>query len=131
MARILIVENDATLAELLQWALRQDGYDVTVALHASDAIELGVAEPPDLILTDWMLLHSMHGGNVSKAIRDVCPWTKTIVITGHPEIVRQAWAWGDYIDLVIEKPFHMRHLLGATHRVLHETDCVASSFSYQ
>jgi DNA-binding response OmpR family regulator len=131
MVRILIVEDERPLADLLAWAFEQEGYEAVIATNAADGIELGLADPPDLILTDWMLKHSMHGGDVSRAIRDVCPWTKTIIMTGHPEIVSQAWAWRDCIDYVIEKPFHLNSLLAAVRHTLRQSELSAANLLYQ
>jgi DNA-binding response OmpR family regulator len=131
MVRILIVDDDRALAELLGWALRDEGYEVAVAFNPVDGIDIGLADPPDVILTDWMLRHSLHGGNVSQSIREVCPWTKTIVMTGHPEIVSGTWGWRDYVDLIVEKPFHLRHLIESIQSVCRQIGYASESFSYQ
>jgi DNA-binding response OmpR family regulator len=118
MGRILIVEDEMPLAELLAWVLQQEGHDVHVATDAAEAIAVGLVELPDLVAADWMLKHALHGGQVCQRLRAARPATKTIVITGHPEIVSQTHGWRDCIDAVIEKPFHMRRLLVAVRRML-------------
>jgi DNA-binding response OmpR family regulator len=112
------VEDEQLLAELLAWVLQQEGHEVLVADTASEAVERGITELPDLIVADWMLRHSMHGGEVCRRIRVASPATKAILITGHPEIVPQARACGGWIDVVLEKPFHMRHLFKAVRSLL-------------
>jgi DNA-binding response OmpR family regulator len=124
MGHILIIEDDKPLAELLAWVIQQEGHDVSVAENADDGIQLGLDDPPDLIITDWILKHSVHGGEISRRIRLIHPEVKTIVITGHPEIVSQSQAWLDWIDMVLEKPFHMRHLFVAIRRMLRQDSFV-------
>lgn len=55
MARILVVEDDAGIAELLSLSLRHDGHAVTVVSDSRQADESVRAELPDLVLLDWML----------------------------------------------------------------------------
>ena len=55
MANILIVEDEAAIAELLAMNLRYDGHTVRVAHHAEAAQRAVQAELPDLVLLDWML----------------------------------------------------------------------------
>jgi two-component system, OmpR family, KDP operon response regulator KdpE len=131
MGRILIVDDEESLAKLLAWVLRQEGHEVFVAANAGDGIKLGLMEPPDLLITDWMLKHSMHGGEVARCIRSVYSSTRTIVITGHPEIVSNAQAWQEWIDVVIEKPFHMRHLFAAVRQLLREDQRSETHLLYQ
>lgn len=54
-AKVLIVEDEAALAEILSYNLRAEGFEARVATNGEEA-ELSVAEEqPDLILLDWML----------------------------------------------------------------------------
>ncbi len=54
-ARILVVEDDASLNQLLTYNLEADGFVVEVVMNGEDA-EIAVREtPPDLVVLDWML----------------------------------------------------------------------------
>ncbi|MCX7803958.1 MAG: sigma-54 dependent transcriptional regulator [Planctomycetota bacterium] len=53
--KILIVEDDAALAELLAFQLRREGYDTAVVGTGEQALALVAASPPDLVLLDIML----------------------------------------------------------------------------
>jgi DNA-binding response OmpR family regulator len=127
MGQILIIEDEKPLANLLAWMLQQEGNQIMVADNAAEGIDLALTEPPDLIITDWMLRYSMHGGEVCRIIRNEYPTTKTLIITGYPEIVSHAEAWRDSIDAVIEKPFHMRYLLVAVRQLLRQEECALTS----
>ncbi|MFY0612130.1 MAG: phosphate regulon transcriptional regulator PhoB [Hyphomicrobiaceae bacterium] len=54
-AKLLIVEDEQALAELLAYNLKAEGYDVRVAESAEEAELLVAEEVPDLVVLDWML----------------------------------------------------------------------------
>jgi two-component system, OmpR family, phosphate regulon response regulator PhoB len=53
--RLLVVEDDPALAELLEFSFRAEGYAVTVTANGDDALLLSAEEPPDLVILDWMI----------------------------------------------------------------------------
>lgn len=55
MSRILVVEDEATIAELISINLRHAGHDVAIAATADLARQAVVDALPDLVLLDWML----------------------------------------------------------------------------
>lgn len=55
MSRILIVDDDELLLELLQFKLEARGYEVVSARDGEAALQQVVAEPPDLIVLDMMM----------------------------------------------------------------------------
>jgi two-component system phosphate regulon response regulator PhoB len=55
MARILIVDDEPAIAELISLILRHDGHQPTLARDAPEAVEKVRAELPDLVVLDWML----------------------------------------------------------------------------
>ncbi len=54
-ARILVVEDEAAIREMLRFALAREGFDVEEAGDAAQARECIARRPPDLVLLDWML----------------------------------------------------------------------------
>src|SRR4029077_4022742 len=54
-AQILIVEDDRSLAEVLEYNLRQDGYQTAVANDGQDGLRQARLKAPDLVLLDLML----------------------------------------------------------------------------
>ncbi|PPG93195.1 DNA-binding response regulator [Rathayibacter sp. AY1F3] len=67
-ARILVVDDDAALAEMIGIVLRADGYDVSFCADGSGAIEAFRRARPDLVLLDLML-PGIDGIEVCRAIR--------------------------------------------------------------
>jgi two-component system phosphate regulon response regulator PhoB len=55
MTRVLVVEDDKAIQELLDFWLRQSGYAVVQAFSAEQALESIRAELPDVVVLDWML----------------------------------------------------------------------------
>ena len=55
MSRVLVVEDESAIAELISINLRHAGYDVTIAATADQAQVEGDGVLPDLVVLDWML----------------------------------------------------------------------------
>ena len=53
--RLLLVEDDPALAELLEFRFRQQGYTVTSTPDGDEALLLAAEEVPDLVVLDWMI----------------------------------------------------------------------------
>jgi len=53
--RLLLVEDDPALAELLEFRFRGEGYHVTVSADGDEALLLAAEEAPDLVVLDWMI----------------------------------------------------------------------------
>jgi DNA-binding response OmpR family regulator len=68
--RILLVEDDETLREVVAEALREDGYDVQLAADGHLALELAERWQPKLVILDLMMPH-MDGEEFSSAVRQV------------------------------------------------------------
>src|SRR3954447_20306261 len=54
-SRILVVEDDPTISDILRVLLEDDGFRITTALSGRAAMELALADPPDLITLDLQL----------------------------------------------------------------------------
>src|SRR5438552_3121940 len=67
-ARILLVEDEASVAEPVALNLREEGYQVTIARRGDEGHRLATSEPFDLVILDLML-PGMDGRDVCRAIR--------------------------------------------------------------
>ena len=111
MARILIVEDEKDLQEVLAYNLRQAGHTPILAADGREALAAIEAQPPDLVLLDLML-PDMSG-------TDVCRALKSDAATRHIPVVMLT-AKGEEIDRVVGfelgaddyvvKPYSMREL---------------------
>ena len=68
--KILIIEDDHAIVNLLQRGLDYDGYDVAVAMDGFTGMRSAREEKPDLVILDWML-PKMDGLAVCQDIREI------------------------------------------------------------
>jgi len=54
-AKILIVEDEEALCDLLSYNLEKEGFDIAICMDGDDALIMVEEEHPDLVLLDWML----------------------------------------------------------------------------
>jgi DNA-binding response OmpR family regulator len=69
MAHVLVIDDDVAMTKLLKTLLEMDGFSVTTAARASDALEHANAKAPDLFLLDHHL-PDMDGLDLIKLLRD-------------------------------------------------------------
>lgn len=67
-AKILVVDDEASITEFVSYNLRKEGYEVAVAENGDDALELAKAHPFDLVVLDVML-PGMDGYEVCRRLR--------------------------------------------------------------
>jgi DNA-binding response OmpR family regulator len=102
---VLVVDDEPLYCDKLALFLARQGYVVSTAQTGDDAIRLGAASAPDLVITDWMLSGHIHGLHVVDAIRAVHPSTRTIVMTGYSSEDLRFEAEVADVSAFIEKPF--------------------------
>lgn len=109
MAKILVVDDDRGIRELLEIMLSREGYHVSSTDDALKALNRCKKEKYDLILTD-LKMPKMDGIDFLKAVRDVCPETMVILMTAYasPDTAVSAMQEGAY-DYV-EKDFDIETL---------------------
>ena len=67
-AKMLLVEDDAALAELVVWHFTKEGFDVRQTPDGEEALVMARETPPDIVLLDWML-ESLSGIEVCRRLR--------------------------------------------------------------
>lgn len=109
MAKVLIVEDDEICAAILTRFLAREGHDVRSA-HAAQAVEVGLAFQPDLLVADWLLNDREDGIDVARHLFAAQPDLRVIFITGLP-VERLKQQLGDLpVADVLEKPLAMQDL---------------------
>src|SRR5689334_433757 len=68
MARVLVIEDERDLQQVIEYNLRQAGHEVTTSLRGSDGLRLARDRRPDLVLLDLML-PDLPGTEVCKALK--------------------------------------------------------------
>ena len=108
-AKILVVDDEQPLVELLTANLQREGYEVISAGDGVTALELAESQKPDLILLDWML-PKLDGFEVCKRLR---PKTAApiIMVTAKGEEIDKILGLEMGADDYITKPFSPREVL--------------------
>ena len=109
-ARILVIDDDATVRRSLEAVLKEDGYEVDVAENGKEAIAKSKARPYNLALVD-LRLPDMDGVELLTAMREAVPKMAKIIITGYPSMENAIEAVNRGADAYIVKPYTMEDLL--------------------
>ncbi|HOB35840.1 MAG: response regulator transcription factor [Firmicutes bacterium] len=107
--KILIVEDEKPIADILEYNLAKEGYDVTSVYLGDEAVEVARALNPDLILLDIML-PGIDGFNVCRQVRQFtnCP---IIMLTAKDAEIDKVLGLELGADDYVTKPFSTRELL--------------------
>jgi pilus assembly protein CpaE len=112
-AKILVVDDDPNVQRLLQYTLKQEGYDVVVASDGAEGFRLWGAEAPDLILLDVML-PKLDGYQVATKIRTeegTIAHVPIIMLTAEREVEQKVRGLRAGADDYLIKPFHPAELM--------------------
>lgn len=107
--KILVVEDEKAIADILDFNLKKEGYTVVCAYDGDDGLRLALEEKPDLILLDVML-PGIDGFEVCKGVRRVSN-VPIIMLTAREEEVDKILGLELGADDYITKPFSMRELM--------------------
>lgn len=109
MYRILVVEDEEPISDILKFSLEKEGYTVDTAFDGAEALTKAQAFGPDLLLLDVML-PEMSGFDVCKQIRRFSD-VPIIMITARDSEVDKVLGLELGADDYVTKPFGMRELL--------------------
>jgi DNA-binding NtrC family response regulator len=119
MTKILIIDDEQGIRDLLDTLLRRKGYDVVVAENGREGLKVFRREHPDVVVLD-LKMPVMDGLTVLQELRTLDPHKPVIVLTGAgtPEAEQQARALG--VTEFIEKEFSLHRLGDSLHRLLND-----------
>jgi len=112
MARVLIVDDTEILRRAMEMVIRRMGHSPVSAASPTRALELALADPPDLALVD-LLMPEMDGAELFRRMRaslgERCPPVVFISATPREEVARRVSSVGRPAGYVT-KPFHVDDL---------------------
>lgn len=108
--KVLIVEDEQNIVDILSFNLGRDGYDTLEAYDGPTGLQLALEQNPDLVLLDLML-PGMDGFDVCKKIRESGSAIPIIMLTAREEETDKVLGLELGADDYITKPFSMRELL--------------------
>jgi len=120
--RVLIVDDEAPIREMIAVALEMAGYECLEADNARDAHEIVVDSTPDLVLLDWMM-PGMTGIEFARRLRkdEVTAEIPIIMLTAKGEEDAKVKGLESGVDDYITKPFSPRELVARLKTVLRRT----------
>lgn len=107
--KILVVEDEKAIADILVFNLQREGYDTLVAYDGTEGLRRVLEDTPDLILLDVML-PGMDGFEVCRRVREQNE-TPIIMLTAREEETDKVLGLELGADDYITKPFSMRELM--------------------
>jgi DNA-binding response OmpR family regulator len=127
MGRILVVEDEHDLNELIARQLRQDGHEVFQAFDGQAGLEAVEQHAPDLVLLDWML-PKLDGLVVCRRIRERHV-TPILMLTARGEEADVVLGLEVGADDYLAKPFRIRELLARVRAMLRRSERMATAMS--
>ncbi len=85
MNKILLIDDEEDILEVLSLSLKSDGYEVITASSGEKGLEAFEREFPPIVLTD-LKMPGMDGLDVLKRVKSINPDTEVIVVTGHGDM---------------------------------------------
>ena len=108
--KILLVEDEETLAIGLEYNLSEEGYKVTLARDGKQALSEFNADSYDLIILDIMIPY-LDGFEVAKQVREKDPQMPILVLTARTSAGDRVKGLELGVDDYLTKPFHLEELL--------------------
>ena len=117
MCKILIVEDEASLAQGLEFNLSEEGYTVVIARDGNEALERYNESKFDLIILDIMLPY-LDGFEIAKTIRETSPLMPILMLTARAGVNDRVRGLEIGADDYLTKPFHLEELLARVQNML-------------
>ena len=116
--RILVVDDEKNIVELMRKILSDYGYDVKTALSGQEAIEKLKKEEFDLVITD-VIMPKIDGLELLEIINEIQPSAGTIIMTGHSSTDTITGAFDRKASGFLLKPFKsVKQVINKIERVL-------------
>src|ERR671919_3248379 len=126
MARVLIVEDDAAIGEVLQRSLQLEGYEVALAPDGVSALEQAYDFEPDAVILD-LGLPRLDGIDVAKRIRKDSD-VPILMLTARDGIESRVSGLDAGADDYLVKPFERQELLARVRAMLRRTPPRGAAF---
>jgi len=118
-AKMLLVEDDKVLADLLVWHFEREQFDVRLTADGEEALLLAQEEVPDIVILDWMI-EGISGIEVCRRLRRSSATANVpiIMLTARGEELDRIRGLETGADDYLTKPFSPRELIARVNAVL-------------
>lgn len=124
--RILIVEDEKSLADIIKKGLEEEGYAVDVVYNGEEGLFMAENEPSDLVILDIML-PVIDGMTILKKIRKAGIKTPVLMLTAKDTIMDRVSGLDSGADDYLTKPFAFEELLARMRALLRRNTEVKTS----
>ncbi len=117
-AKILVVDDEDVIRELVAGVLRKEGFEVVEASDGANALRYFESPPyPDLVVLD-MVMPGIKGDEVLRQIRRISKDIKVIVSSGYMNEEQREKLKGHRVDAYLDKPYREADILAVVEKVL-------------
>ena len=129
-ARILVVEDDATIARFVELELSHAGYIVSRVDDGAKALEMVAKDEPDLMVLDLML-PNIDGLEVARQLRQAGRTFPILMLTARADTADVVSGFDSGADDYLRKPFEMPELVSRIRVLLKRAESEAPSLQYR
>ncbi|HKQ60836.1 MAG TPA: response regulator, partial [Candidatus Polarisedimenticolaceae bacterium] len=120
-ARILVIDDEQAIVQLVSDALSAEGHQVELAMSGREGVQLAVLSHFDMVLTD-LGMPDMSGWEVASRIRKDSPDVPVVLVTGWGASIDEDEVRRHGVAAVVHKPFEIRELLQTTAAILERAE---------
>jgi DNA-binding response OmpR family regulator len=124
MAKILVLDDEASIVLMIKKMLEKAGHEVDMALNGKDGMILFEQNKPDLLITD-IIMPEKEGLETIFELRQKYPDLKIIAISGGGRISPEGYLPGAKLlgaDMVFQKPLDQKEFVQAVATLLNESE---------
>ncbi len=130
--RILLVEDEAKLANAVKKGLEQEGFAVDLALDAENGMAFAETEEYDVLVLDRMLPGGQDGLDICKKLRQNGNNTPTLMLTARDTVPDKVQGLSDGADDYLAKPFSFDELVARIHALTRRPkEVIATKLQFQ
>lgn len=123
--RVLLVDDEPALTNLLKMALHYEGWEIDVARDGKEAIAKYAAFEPDLLVLDIML-PDIDGLQILRTIRESETYTPTLFLTARDSVLDRVTGLTAGADDYLTKPFSLEELVARLRGLLRRSNAMAA-----
>jgi DNA-binding response OmpR family regulator len=120
MNKVLLIDDDLDLLEVLSSALAYFGFEVKTSSYTDDILSLVTVYQPDLVIIDY-IMEGVNGGEMCSAIKkkESTKNIPVIILSAYEKVIKSLGNYG--CDMFISKPFDMQDLIKKIRQVIRKT----------
>jgi DNA-binding response OmpR family regulator len=108
--RILVVDDDENIREILKDLLTISGHQVFLSGNGEEALDIFFKQDPDLVFTD-LGMPGISGWEVNRRIKEMQPDKPVVIISGWGAQISEEDVRKSKVDLILPKPFNLEQII--------------------